>query len=205
MDAKIFCVGSGKTGTTSLELFLKEMGFRMGDQARGELLVKDWALRNFEPIVALAHTAQAFQDVPFGLPLTFQAMDAAFPGSKFILSVRDDAEQWYTSLTRFHTALIGKGRLPTAEDLKDFPYRYKGWMFEVQTLVYGVSETKPYEKDRLIAAYDDHNRTIEEYFRYREDCFLKVNLSDAGVAQAIPKFLGVPSSGRGMPHLNRSD
>ncbi len=181
------------------------MGVSMGDQASGELLLRDWAVRNFEPIIALARTAQAFQDMPFSCPFTFQAMDAAFPGSKFILSVRDDPEQWYASLTRFHTRLIGQGRLPTANDLKDFPYRYKGWIFEALCLVYGVLETDPYEKDRLIAAYLNHNRTIEEFFRFREGSFLKINVSDVRAAQTVAEFLDIPYQGQSMPHLNRSD
>jgi Sulfotransferase domain len=204
-NRKIFCIGAGKTGTTSLGLFLQELGFRLGDQAAGELLLREWAARRFEPVIGLARTAQAFQDMPFNCPLTFQAMDAAFPGSKFVLSVRDDPEQWYRSLTRFHTKLIGKGRLPTAEDLKDFPYRYKGWILEALCLVYGVSETDPYEKDRLIAAYQNHNRTVEEFFRLREDSFLKINLSSVRAARTVAEFLDIPYQGQKMPHSNRSD
>ena len=59
---------------------------------------------NFAPIIAFARTAQLFQDIPFALPFTFQALDQPFPGSKFILSVRRDAEEWYGSLTRFATS-----------------------------------------------------------------------------------------------------
>ena len=132
-------------------------------------------------------------------------MDTAFPGSKFILTVRDDAEQWYESLTRFHTRLVGKGHLPTATDLKEFPYRYRGWILDALGLIYGVSETNPYEKLRLIAVYEDHNKTVEEWFRHRSGCLLKINLSDDGVAQTITEFLGVPYGGQVMPHLNRSD
>ena len=166
--------------------------------------MRDWAARNFDPIVALARTAQVFQDMPFSCPFTFQAMDMAFPGSKFILSVRNDAEQWYESLTRFHTTLLGKGRLPTSEDLKQFSYRYEGWIFEALVLVYGVSEANPYEKGRLISAYENHNRSIEEYFRHRRRSFLKINLAEDGVAEALSLFVGVPGDGRAVPHLNRS-
>jgi len=38
---KIFCVGFNKTGTTTLEATLKEFGYFMGDQVKGELLIKD--------------------------------------------------------------------------------------------------------------------------------------------------------------------
>src|SRR4051812_30592485 len=109
---KIFCVGAGRTGTTSLGSFFASLGFRVGDQPTGELLLHAWAGRDFTPIISLANSAQVFQDFPFNCPFTFQAMDMAFPNSKFILSIRDNSEQWYTSLTRFHIRLFGSGRLP---------------------------------------------------------------------------------------------
>lgn len=47
---KIFCIGSGKTGTTSVEKALKDLGFKMGDQVKGELLVNDYISRDFKAI-----------------------------------------------------------------------------------------------------------------------------------------------------------
>ena len=205
LTPKIFCIGAFKTGTTSLGAFLKGLGFKLGDQTAGERLLKDWAARNFAPIVALARTAQAFQDMPFSCPLTYEAMDRAFPGSRFILSIRDDSEQWYGSLVRFHTQLMGKGRLPTAQDLKDFPYQYKGWIFEALQLVSGGSETDPYNKPRLIASYESHKEAVANYFRNRPQSFLTVNLSEPDSAERIVRFLGLPYTGQVMPHLNRSD
>jgi Sulfotransferase domain len=203
-STKIFCVGLGKTGTTSLEVFFSTLGFELGDQAKGEMLVRDWAVRNFEPIIALARTAQVFQDVPFSLPFTFVILDWAFPDSKFILSVRDDAEQWYRSMIRFHTKLIGKNRIPTADDLKEFPYRYNGWLFEARKLIYGVSEEDPYDKTRVLKLYESHHSAVSEYFRHRPESLLAVNVSDADAAEKIMAFLGLPYAGQKMPHLNRS-
>ncbi len=204
-SAKIFCIGFGKTGTTSLEAFFRGLGFKLGDQAAGELLIREWAARNFEPIVALARTAQVFQDIPFGLPFTFVALDSAFPGAKFIHSVRDDAAQWYRSITRFHTNIGEKDRLPTADDLKEYPYRYKGWLFEAMQLIYGTPEQEPYDKARLTAAYEGHNRAIAEYFRHRPESLLTINAADARAAEKILHFLGMAYTGQTMPHLNRSD
>jgi len=106
---KLFCVGFNKTGTTSLELALSSLGFHMGNQARGELLFRDWCNRKFERIIQLATTADAFQDIPFSLPYTFQVMDLSFPDAKFILTVRDDPEQWYQSISTFHAKIVNGG------------------------------------------------------------------------------------------------
>ncbi len=89
----------------------------------------DWAQRKFNNIVSYCKTADAFQDVPFSNDYTYQVMDYAFPNSKFILTVRNSSEEWYESLTQFHAKMIGKNRIPTADDLKQFSYRETGWVW----------------------------------------------------------------------------
>ena len=201
---KIFCVGRNKTGTTSLEAALRSFGFTMGLQARGEMLKRDWARRDFSRIVGLCRTADAFQDVPFSYDYTFQALDMYFPGSKFVLTVRDSPEQWYESLVRYHTKIVNKGRLPTADDLKEFSYRYKGYLWESAQLVYGVDEKTFYDKEIYISRYLNHHRQIVEYFRYRPDDLLILNVAEVSAMEKLCAFLGVQYRGQQMPHLNKS-
>jgi hypothetical protein len=202
-DVKIFCIGAGKTGTTSLESFFRSLGYRVGEQAKGELLLKSWADGRFEPIIDLCHTAQVFQDMPFNCPGTFRELDQAFPHSKFILSVRDSAH-WYASLTRFHTAIVGSGNLPTRRELKAFPYCYEGWILDALTLVYGVTEDNPYCKQVLIDAYERHNAEVQRYFEQRREALLVVDLSESDTARRIMEFTGHAYRGERMPHENRA-
>jgi len=201
---KVVCIGRNKTGTTSIEAALQSFGLRMGLQARGEMLKGDWAKRDFTRIVALCRTADAFQDVPFSNADTFRAVDADFPGSKFILTVRDSPEQWFESLVRFHTRIVGKGRLPTADDLRQFDYRYKGFLWDAFVFNYGDDERLLYNREAYIANYVDHNRSVTEYFRHRPDDLLVLNVGDSDAMPRLCGFLGVPYRGQAMPHLNRS-
>jgi len=72
--SKIFCIGFNKTGTTTIESVLKSFGYKMGDQVKGERLLNSWLSRDFKPIVELCKTAEAFQDIPFSLPYTYQSV-----------------------------------------------------------------------------------------------------------------------------------
>jgi len=75
---------------------LEALGYTFGDQAIAARLAPEiWPQRDFRPLIEHCRSAQAFQDAPFSFPFTFQAMDAAFSGSKFILTVRRSAEAWY--------------------------------------------------------------------------------------------------------------
>jgi hypothetical protein len=201
---KIFCIGMGKTGTTSLEAFFRELGFTLGNQNKAEDLLEDWAVRNFTPIVAFARSAQVFQDIPFSLPYTYAFLDRAYPDARFILSVRDDAEQWYASVIRFIIGLVGKGRLPTEDDLKEFVHRHKGWLLHSVKLIYGVCDESPFDKAQLTRVYEGHNAAVQEYFRHRPGALLTINLREQDAAQKVMEFLGLPYGGETMPHLNRS-
>ncbi len=103
---KIFCIGLPKTRTTSIGAVFKLFNFKT---VLGLHLIDDWSNRDFRSLIALCQTAQAFQDIPFSLPFTYQILDYVFPNSKFILTVRNGVNEWYKSLTTFHTNLIGKG------------------------------------------------------------------------------------------------
>ncbi len=202
--SKVFCIGRNKTGTTSLDAALRALGFRMGEQAQGEVLLEDWAQRRFGKIVELCRSADAFQDIPFSLPYTYQALDQAFPNSKFILSVRSTPEQWFGSVTRFHTGLIGKGRLPNADDLRAYAYRATGWLWRNQELVYGINADTLYDEAIYKAHYLSHNQQVQDYFKYRPADLLVLDLSNGDAMARLCAFLGFSDCAMAMPHLNRS-
>lgn len=203
---KIFVVGRNKTGTTSTGRALASIGFRLGKQSKAELLLEDWGKRDFRSIVNHCRTADAFQDIPFSLDYTYQIMDYAFPGSKFILTVRNSSQEWYNSLTRFQTKILGKNRLPTADDLKQFPYRHRrtGWLWRANQLIYGVDERSLYDKEIYIEHYESHKQKVVDYFQHRSEDLLVLNLSDSNSIQSLCEFLEVPATNKVMPHLNKS-
>ncbi len=201
---KVFCIGQNKTGTTTVEAVLKSLGYKMGNQAKAESLIYEWSKRDFKNIIKLCKTADAFQDIPFSNDFTFVALDCAFPGSKFILTIRNDKDEWFESLTRFHTKIVGKDRLPTADDLKEFNYRYKGFLWDAQTLKYGIDERTLYDYNIYTNYYENYNKRIHEYFKYKMENLLVLNLSDKDAMEKLYTFLGIKYNGQKLPHLNKS-
>lgn len=206
---KVFCVGRNKTGTTSLKKALHDLGYRVGNQREAELLIEDWGKRDFRRLTEYCKTADAFQDVPFSLPFTFQAMDMAFPGSKFILTIRDSADQWYKSLVRFHSKRVeqrtGQKRLETFEDIKSDPYIYLGYRWRVRELVGVAHNTRvAYPEKKLKDHYNWHNSIIAHYFRHRPNDFLVLNVAKPDSMRKLCDFLSLSYDGRAMPKLNQS-
>lgn len=188
---KIFCIGLNKTGTTSLEKEMLELGFIVGNQMRGTRLLYDWSKRDFRRIRNLCYTAQFFQDSPFSYPFTFIILDQMFPNSKFILTERDNAEVWYKSLTKFHSKLWGDGiHPPTTEELKNAPGPKKGFRYDSRFLVTDVPLDQPYKKDFLIDYYETHNKYVKEYFRHSQNKLLVINISKPEDYKRFCDFIG---------------
>lgn len=202
---KIFCVGRNKTGTTSLKVAMENLGYVVGNQRSGELLFDNWKKGNYSPIINFCHTAQFFQDIPFSFPGTYKILDKAYPKSKFILTIRDSPEQWFESLTRFHSKLWGKnGRIPTKEDLKNASYISKGRQWSIHKALYNAIEEEPYNKKILIEHYTNHNQEIIEYFTNRPQDLLILNVSEKGAYKKLTRFLGVQDNGDEFPWENKT-
>ena len=202
---KIFCVGLNKTGTTSLKKEMEIQEYTVGNQRTAELLFDDWVKRDFKRIIRYCHTAEFFQDVPFSYPYTFMAMDQAFPGSKFILTTRDSAEEWYNSLIRFHGKLWGNGNVPpTTEDLKNATYLYKGSPYYTRFRVHNISEDDPYKKDVMIEYYNTHTKIVTDYFRHRPGDLLVINLKNPEDYSKFCNFIGCKPTNEGFPWENKT-
>ena len=199
---KVFVIGRNKTGTTSLAKALADLGYIVGHQPTAELLIHHYARRNFHPIVRYCHTAEAFQDIPFSLPYTYQILDYAFPGSRFILSLRDNEDEWYRSLIRFHRRRLGVEGKITKQHLLNDPYLYKGFMWEMNRIVYNAPEDDPFNEAVLKEHYLRYNQEVQEYFRFRDN-LLVINLKERDSYQKFCDFLGVEPLYEDFPWLNR--
>jgi len=202
---KIFCIGLNKTGTTSLKKEMAHQGYLIGNQRQAELLFDDWVKRDFSRLIKYCRTAQFFQDAPFSYPYTYIAVDQYFKDSKFILTIRDDAEEWYNSLIRFHSKIWGDGKMPpTAEDLKKANYVYVGFPYHSRIHVNNVTEDNLYDKDILIDYYNTHNKNVKDYFRYRPNDLLVINLKEKDSYSRFCDFLKIEQKKDFFPWENKT-
>ena len=204
MDNKIFCIGCNKTGTTSLQKSFSDLSFNVGNQYQAELLINEYMRGNFDAIIKYCESAQVFQDFPFSMPNTFKHLDKAYPNSKFILSIRDNPEQWYNSLIKFHSKLFGNGKVPTKEDLMNVKYVFKGWMWKFNRLFDGLPENDPYNKEILMNHYQKYNEEVIKYFKDRPNDLLIINLSDKNAYKKFCSFLDISSPFNDFPWENKT-
>ena len=176
MKPKVFCIGFHKTGTTSLAVALKKLGYRV----TGSFGTKDVDISEKVQRLAFEKVLEydAFQDNPW--PILYQELDKKFPDSKFILTCRS-SESWIHSQVRDF-------------GLTETPMRK--WIYGV-----GCPEGN---QDIFIARYERHNREVLAYFKHRPDDLLVFELPQGdGWAELCP-FLGHDIPDDSFPHANKA-
>lgn len=204
-SGKVFCIGKNKTGTTSIAKLFEDLGLVVGSQPKAERLSTDWIDRDFRRIIRYAkYQGEAFQDIPFSLPDTYEALDKAFPDSKFILTVRKSPEVWYDSLIRFHSKVFGNGNVPTKTDLQNARYVHKGFAWEMMNALHDLDHDDLYNKEILIRDYIKYNDDVQAYFKNKNDRLLIVTLEDDDIVQKVKSFLDIQNDISVMPWENRT-
>lgn len=177
---KVFCIGFQKTGTTSLYAALTRLGYRtaavIGRDWTAEQLAKDGAALCIET----AKDFDAAQDMPW--PAFFRDLDAAYPGSRFILTVRD-GERWFASIEKHFG------------DRRD----------EMQAFIYGRDAAAPTgNKMRYLDVLTRHEHDVREYFAARSGDLLVMDLEAGDGWRDLCGFLGESIPQEPFPVRNRS-
>jgi hypothetical protein len=176
LRAKVFCIGFHKTGTKSLGRALRHLGYDVaGTMGTRDASVADTVLDR-----ARARSAQfdAFQDNPW--PLLFREMDAMWPGSRFVLTVRD-LDGWLRSVVNY----FGAESSPMRE-----------W-------IYGPGHGSPLGREAIYRArHERHLREVRAHFAGRERDLLVMDLPRGDGWPQLCAFLGEPVPDLPFPFVN---
>lgn len=168
---KVFCIGLGKTGTTSLKEALRILDYRL------IRLPLDWkGITDFD--AALPGVSAAM----------FAELDADYPGSKFILTLRD-VEGWLKSIERDMGLKQGVARKHQAEREK------------ILTIKYGRTT---FDRDAFRTAFHGHEAKVRKYFENRPADLLVLDVTTDGGWEPLCNFLGVPVPDVPFPYVNKA-
>ena len=176
MKSKVFCIGFHKTGTSSIAVALRILGYRV----TGPNGVRDPNIGKNVLVMAydLVDKYDAFQDNPW--PIIYKELDKKFPGSKFILMLRDPG-LWINSQVKHF------GR-------KETPMRK--W-------IYGVGCPEGNE-DVYIKRFKDHNEEVVNHFRNRPQDLLVLDLGKGDGWEKLCPFLGENIRNASFPNVNKA-
>lgn len=178
-NPKIFGVGLNKTGTTTLGQSAKLLGYRCTSCSRE--LLEDVTIKNdFSRIKDTVNQFDLFEDWPW--PLIYKELDAMFPGSKFILTVRKDANVWLNSLKQHSMKTPPRGHF--------------------RKLAYGYNYPHRHEREHL-DFYKIHNDDVRSYFKARDSDFMEICWENGHGFEELCNFLQRDIPDSLLPHANK--
>jgi len=182
MKRKVFGIGLNKTGTTTLGSCLKALGYK--HTSYNIEMLRMFRAGRLDVIHSHCCNYDSFEDWPY--PLLYRELDQWFPESRFILTSRESAAIWLTSLEQ-HSLRVDPDR-----------------GCETREIVYGT----PYpqlERMSLLSMYRDHLERVRDYFKDRPEKLLEVCWEKGSGWQQLCSFLecDVPRH-IDFPHANRA-
>jgi hypothetical protein len=174
VPTRIFGVGMNKTATTSLAVALRKLGY---DGAHWES--PGWARKIYEELTANAGRSRTLEgyycigDMP--IDFMFREIDAAYPGSKFILTERRE-DIWLPSIERY----FARNAADWASDV---------FTDEVHRLIYGRAD---FDAETFLARYRRHNAEVREHFKDRPGDLLVMDMTSGAGWDDLCGFLGCP-------------
>lgn len=187
IPTRIFGIGLHKTATSSLHVALQILGL---DAAHW--ITPRWARSIWEEMRAAGRSPTlerhyALTDLP--LPLLYRELDRAYPGSRFILTMRNEAD-WLRSVEQ-HWSPANPWRASWDEDC--FTHR-------CHTELYG---RKSFDAQTFRARYWRHNYEVLAYFKNRPNDLLVLDIDEDTKWDGLCGFLDKPNPSVPYPKANR--
>ena len=133
--------------------------------------------------------SEAVSDLP--IPILFKELDEAYPGSKFILTIREDYE-WLRSVEA-HWSQRNVFRQQWASD----PFTHK-----IHKIVYGQIGFDP---GIMLRRYRVHDKEVQDYFRDRPMDLLVMHVNGNMGWAELCRFLGRPIPSCEYPKENSTN
>jgi hypothetical protein len=180
MGGKIFGIGLTKTGTASLAMALRMLGYRTlhkGDMATSRAV--DRAAAEGRPLLSDIGTGfDAYLDVE-AIGRRFREADRQYPGSRFILTTRE-LDSWLSSRERH---VLGNQE------------RHRAGAYEGSRLVV--------DRPAWITEREEHHAAVHSYFTDRPGDLLVIDICGGEGWELLAPFLGRTISARPFPWENR--
>jgi hypothetical protein len=175
LPTRIFGIGMHKTATTSLHRAFQILGFDSLHWGRGEAPAIWQEMNTVGRSVTLERFFTAC-DLP--IPILYKQLDFVYPGSKFVLTVRDEMK-WLNSVQR----------------LWDRRYNPTRWMWDIYPIsntlhkaLYGIKDFDPMT---MLWHYRQHNAAVKLHFKDRPGDLLVMDMEAGAGWKELCSFIDI--------------
>ncbi len=168
---KVFGIGLSRTGTSSLTFALRMLGFTAGHFP--------------DDPIQLANEYDALTDIT--VARDYKKLDKLFPGSKFVLTIRD-MDSWLKSVK--------------SHFLRNPAETREKWVLDVRKAIY---DTEKYDQNLMKNAYLRHLEDVKNYFKDRKNDLLIMNICEGEGWEILCPFLSLEIPSEEFPRVNTTE
>lgn len=180
-NQKVFGIGMGRTGTTSLADALNLLGIATkhfpSDQITQQELLAGKSLTMLSK----------YQGLVDGIAPFYRQLSKHYPDGQFILTIRNQSE-WLTSVKKFDE-LRAQNPVQSATNYSD----------ELRYLTYGAYQL---DDETLMQGYSHHLQSVKDFFESRPESLLIMDICGGDGWEKLTTFLDIPMPLAPFPHSN---
>lgn len=198
IKSRIFGIGLGRTGTSSLNNALNLLGF--------DTIHYNTTIKSIDDVYRIFENYEGYVDVP--MASIYKDVDKLYPNSKFILTVRN-AIYWAESVKAYTKEWL-KMQKETENMLTDEMLETRNktinFLKDYGTSIYGdylpeIIDT-PKINAILLETYYRHFNQVTKYFEGREEDLLILDVSEQNAFTQLAEFLNREAPQPNMPVRN---
>jgi hypothetical protein len=178
---QVFCVGWQKTGTSSMNVALKTLGYRVYSAGVFERYKLIPALENGqsrEVLKRIISDYNAIEDNPFCQ--MYEDLVDMYPDAKYVLTIRE-AQAWFNSARK----------------------HFAGHATPMTEFVYGKGKGDPAaNEDWWVERYNEHNKSVTDFFAMKGVKLLTMDLTKGDGWEKLCDFLELPVPPYSFPKTN---
>lgn len=184
VPTRIFGIGMHKTATTSLHHALEILGIDSAHWMSAHWAKSIWEEMNTWGRSITLERHYALCDLP--ITMLYKELDKAYPGSKFILTVREETG-WLETVRKHWDPEHNPFRSAWNHD----PFSHK-----CHRILYG---RRDFDAQTMLERYRQHNREVLEYFTNRPDDLLVMDMDQGAGWNQLCRFLNKPKPNQKYP------
>lgn len=184
-NQKVFGVGLGRTGRGSLTQALNDLGIKSEHVNNNQTLSRELLSGSVYP-----NFLKHYQGIVGGINPFWRQLDQKYPGSKFILTVREKKD-WLEERKRMAQLEIETFPRLTPQERETIQ--------QLRERVYGSFE---FDETLFLEAYERHVKAVLSHFKARPADLLVMNIVGGDGWKKLCPFLGLAVPSKPFPHKN---
>jgi len=209
---KIICCGLNKTGTTSLakdlkSLKLKQFPENIGHQFLSESVINGSYGKLIDSIENIDY--DFYEDMPFSLPKVYEKIFNFFPNEKYILTIRNNPEEWVNSCINFYGEHI-KTDIESFSKIGSYNHVYSDFgNYKVYNWIYPLLKSWNFNmsgdlKKNLKDVYEKHNNDFIDFMEKNNGDYIVINVAKKGELKKLSNWLGIENNKEDFVWTNKT-